>query len=173
MAETPPMANGTLFLPYLMAERTPWWDPDVKGAFLGLSLKTKRSELFKAVIEGICYNLNIIKDIYQDNYPFQNMRVFGGLAKSDIILQILADITGLELDIPNYLEEATSMGAAVIGGVGVGLFPSFSVIDNFIKITKTIYPDHKNNIIYDKYKYLLELGYYSLQELNQELTKIK
>jgi xylulokinase len=67
--KSPPGANGVIFLPYLLGERTPWWNPEAKGAFLGLTLEHTRADLLRAVMEGVTLNLSIILDILRTRVP--------------------------------------------------------------------------------------------------------
>ncbi len=69
--KSPPGANGIVFLPYLLGERTPRWNPDAKGALLGLTLEHTRADVLRAVMEGITLNLSIILDIFRDADPHQ------------------------------------------------------------------------------------------------------
>ncbi|KKL64563.1 hypothetical protein LCGC14_2163730, partial [marine sediment metagenome] len=104
----PPGANGLLFLPYLLGERSPRWNPDAKGAFVGLNLSHHRADMLRAVLEGITYNLELILAIFRREIEIDNMIVIGGGAKGAVWRQMMADIYNLEVRRPNYLEEATS-----------------------------------------------------------------
>ena len=63
IAQSTPTANGLLFLPYLMGERSPRWNPNARGAFIGLKMEHKRSDILRSVIEGIAMNLNVILNV--------------------------------------------------------------------------------------------------------------
>ena len=95
--------------------------------------------------------------------------MIGGGARNKIWQQILCDIFNVPVNVPNYLEEATSMGAAITAGVGVGAFDSFDVVDKFIKITDRNLPDRENNEKYRKTKELFEEAYISLVPLFEKL----
>lgn len=147
---TEPGAGSLLFLPYLLGERSPWWNPKASGAFVGLRVTTTRAQMHRAVLEGVAYNLRIILDLLDSDGRASVLRVVGGGAKSRVWLQILADVFQRELVVPRYLEEATSMGAAVCGGIGIGAFPDFSVIDRFNPVAGRIVPRPKTYDIYEK-----------------------
>ncbi|MCL2622681.1 MAG: xylulokinase [Planctomycetaceae bacterium] len=179
LMESPPGANGLIFLPYLLGERSPRWNPDARGAFLGLTLATTRSDIVRSVMEGITYNLGLIVDIFRKELsvgvptvPMETMTIIGGGAKSSIWLQMMADIYDVKVQRPNFLEEATSMGAAVVGGVGVGLFPDFETIDRFIRIEETIEPNRENQTHYAKMKPLFDKAYFALVDLFADMSKI-
>ena len=147
---TEPGAGSLLFLPYLLGERSPWWNPKATGAFLGLRVTTTRAQMHRAVLEGVAYNLRIILDLLDSEGKPSALRMVGGGAKSRVWLQILADVFQRELVVPRYLEEATSMGAAVCGGIGIGAFPDFSVIDRFNPVVGRILPRPETYDIYKK-----------------------
>lgn len=144
IAHSPAGSNNVVFLPYLLGERSPRWNPDAKGAFMGLKITSTKDDILRSVLEGVGYNLKVIIDILDSKININDMVVIGGGAKSMVWLQILADIWQKTLHIPEYLEEATSMGAAICGGVGIGVFDSFDVINNFNPIKKSIIPNENN-----------------------------
>lgn len=170
--KSPTGANGVIFLPYMLGERTPWWNPNARGAFIGLNLATKREDMLRAVLEGITMNLGIIVNIFRGHVPIDAITVIGGGAKSALWRQMMADIYGCKVQSLNFLEEATSMGAAVIGGVGAGLFKDFDVIDKFIKVEHTAMPNTQNQEQYRKMTAILEKSYRALVEVYDELAAL-
>ena len=165
IATSPPGANGLVFLPYLLGERTPRWNPDAKGALIGLTLAHTRADVLRAVMEGVTLNLSIILDIFRARTPVSEITVIGGGAKSDVWRRIMADVYQAEILKPNYLEEATSMGAAIIGGVACGAFKDFDVADKFIQVTDRVRPDRATAAAYAQAKDLLNESYDSLAHL--------
>lgn len=163
--KSPPGANGIVFLPYLLGERTPRWNPDAKGAFIGLTLEHTRADVLRAVMEGITLNLSIILDIFREQIPVGEITVIGGGAKGDVWRRIMADVYQADILKPNYLEEATSMGAAIIGGVGCGVFKDFDVAGRFIEITDRTRPDPALKSVYQEAKGLLNDSYDALAPL--------
>ena len=148
--DTPAGSNGIVFLPYLLGERSPHWNPNAKGAFVGIKLTNKRGDMLRSVLEGVTFNLNMIIDIFKSRIDIEEATFIGGGAKGRVWRQILADITNVPVLIPNYLEEATSIGAAVIGGVGVGALKDYSEIDRFIRVVDKVNPIKENQEIYQK-----------------------
>lgn len=130
---SPVGAKGLMFLPYLLGERSPRWNNHAKGAYIGLTFEHTREDMIRAVMEGVGYNLNMILEAFN---RYENrigeLIVLGGGARNPAWLQVLSDIFGLPLNVPNYLEEAASMGAAITAGVGVGAFRNFDIIDKFL-----------------------------------------
>jgi xylulokinase len=162
---SPPGARGVLFLPYMLGERSPRWNPEAKGAFLNLNLETKREDLFRSVLEGITMNLEIILHIFRSELSIDQLLVIGGGAKGAVWNQIMADIFEIEILVPKYLEEATSMGAAIIGGVGCGAFGSFDEADRFIQVTRSILPRKETQGVYRPLKALFEAAYAATEPL--------
>ena len=165
IAASPVGANGLVFLPYLLGERTPRWNPDAKGALIGLTLAHTRADVMRAVMEGVTLNLSIILDIFRQRTPITEITVIGGGAKGAVWRKIMADVYQAEVLKPNYLEEATSMGAAIIGGVGCGVFKDFDVADRFIRVTDRVSPDPSAARVYAEAKSLLNDSYESLVHL--------
>jgi len=172
IAQSTPGANGILFLPYMLGERTPWWNPDARGAFIGLNLASKREDVLRAVMEGVTMNLGIIVNIFRRHVPMDVITVIGGGAKSAVWRQMMADIYDCPVESLNFLEEATSMGAAVIGGVAVGLFKDFEVIHRFIKVDHVSTPNPANQQRYRQMMPLLEKSYRALVPVYEDLAKI-
>lgn len=170
--KSPPGAKGLLFLPYLLGERSPRWNPDARGAFIGLKLEHKRPDILRSVMEGITFNLNIILDIFKSQVPIDNITIIGGGAKGEIWRQIMADIYNIPVRKPNYLEEATCIGAAIIGGIGIGLFDGFEVVERFIKTESELLPTKSNLALYQQLKSVFDNSYYALEPIYQELAQI-
>lgn len=148
-------ANGLLYLPYILGERSPRWNPNARGAFIGLKMEHQRKDLIRACVEGIIMNLSIILNVFQQStIDIKALNVIGGLAKSKEIRQIIADVYGLEIRKLRRVDEATSMGAAVAAGIGVGELKDFNDISKFIEIEDVARPQ-KN--CFEEYKKLKEI----------------
>ncbi len=169
---SPPGSRGLFFLPYLLGERTPRWNPDAKGAFVGLTLEHRREDIMRAVLEGVAFNLGIIVDIFKRQIPIREIIVIGGGAKGKVWREIMADIYETDILKPNYLEEATSMGAAIIGGIGSGVFPDFNVIERFITIESRQKPDSERVMRYRKMKPLFDECYHALSGIYAKLKNL-
>lgn len=147
-------ANGILYLPYLLGERSPHWNPNAKGAFIGLKMENTHADMLRSVVEGVGLNLKLILDILKSQISIPEVLVMGGLAKSEKILQILADVFGVDVLPLNYMEEASSIGAATAAGVGVGAFTGIDEVSRFVRPVKRISPKAENHV---KYQDLLRL----------------
>lgn len=162
--ESPAGAKGLVFLPYLLGERSPRWNPDTSGSFLGIKMDHKKCDYIRAVLEGVAMNLDIILTAHRENVSIHELVLTGGGAKGDVAAQILADVLELPLYRLDNVESATSIAAAMIAGVGIGVFDDFSVVDQFVKREKVFEPNLGNREVYKKQKELFEMGYQCLKK---------
>jgi xylulokinase len=167
-----PGSNALLFLPYLLGERSPRWNSNARGAFVGMKMEHTRADMLRSVIEGIAMNLNIILDIMKKDIDVKEMILIGGMAKGNVQRQILADVFDMDVLKVNYLDEATSMGAAVTAGVGIGELAGFHEIDKFIKIEDRQAPIAANVEKYNKIKPVFDSAYFALEKVYDELANI-
>lgn len=170
VSKSPIGAKKLLFLPYLIGERSPRWNDKAKGTFAGLTLNHNRGDMLRSVLEGVGYNLDVILTAFRKSgSDIDNLILIGGGARNKIWQQILADIFGISVLVPDYLEEATSMGAAITAGVGIGAFENFDVVDKFIKIKEENKPDLSKNEKYTEMKKLFDEAYYSLKPVFEKM----
>lgn len=173
---SPPGANGLLFLPYLLGERSPRWDQNARGAFIGLDIRTGKGDISRSILEGVGFNLKIILEILEQGTAaakIDEIIMIGGGAKGEVWLQILSDIWQKPLVIPRYTEEATSLGAAVCGGIGAGVFKDFSVIRLFNSPVKQIIPNRNHASKYAKLFPLFNRAYEALVDVNRGLVELE
>lgn len=163
IAKSPAGSNGILFLPYLLGERAPRWNSEATGCFVGLKMVNSRCDVLRSVVEGIGYNLRIVLDEFTGSgLDPESIALVGGMAKGAVERQIFADIWNHRILKLNYTEEAGSIGAAVIGGVGIGVFDSFDAVNSFWQVTDTVDPDPANAAVYEKYLPVFNQTYESL-----------
>ncbi len=151
--------NSVFYLPYLMGERTPHNNANARGAFVGLSMDTTRSDMTLAVLEGVAFGLRDAVEIARNlGIRVDRIRAIGGGAKSPLWCDILANVMNVKVDKINC-EEGPGYGAAILAAVGCGVFASCEeAADSFIKVTKTIDPDAATVAKYEKrYKVFREL----------------
>ncbi len=150
--EVPCGSRGLLFLPYLMGERSPLWDPDARGCFLGLTMVHTKSHMVRAVLEGVAYNMRSIAEAFEElGQQFKTIRFIGGGAKSRLWRAIFSDVLGKPIERLNFIDEATSVGAAIAGGVGTGIFASLEDAERFVRVEEEVQPDEKNVRLYNGY----------------------
>lgn len=169
---TPVGANALLFLPYLMGERCPRWNSDARGAFMGLKMEHAVGDLMRSVVEGVAMNLDIIVNILKNAVDIREMLVVGGMAQGDIQQQIFADVYGMDVVRLRHLEEATSIGAAVIAGVGTGELSGFDQVSRFNERFSIKNPHIKNVEKYRNIKEIFEECYQSQLPIYEKLRTI-
>jgi xylulokinase len=147
-----PGAEGLIFHPYLQGEGSPYDDPHLRGDFLGLSLHHNRSHLVRAVIEGVAFSLlDSIQSIKEKGIKIKPpLKFIGGGAKSDLWINILADVLGYDAIVPKNSDP--SVGAAILAGVGNGVFKNLldgQKINN--EEARKIKYSKNNNKLYNNY----------------------
>ncbi len=118
-------SEGLLFLPYLSGERTPYPDPLARGSFVGLTLRHRRAHLTRSVLEGVAFSMRDCFSLLQGAGlgSVSEVRIAGGGAKGALWRKIVASVLGLPMVTVNSTEGG-AYGAALLGGVGVGAWPS-------------------------------------------------
>jgi xylulokinase len=123
-AATPPGADGVLWAPYLMGERTPHLDPDIRAALVGLAAHHGRGHIVRAVLEGVAFSLRDTFTIFSElQIPVERIRLGGGGARSPLWRQIQADVYGHAVETVKA-DEGAAFGAAVLAGVGTRIWAS-------------------------------------------------
>jgi xylulokinase len=149
-AETATAAeDGLYFLPHLLGERSPYWNPEAAGAFLGIGRHHDRQHLTRAVLEGVAFNLLTCLDAFRENgAPVTRVDAIGGGAASAVWLRILADVWGCTVRRRTIAEEANSLGTAVTAAVGLGLVDGFGVARDLSEATAEFTPDPGRHAAY-------------------------
>ncbi len=169
--ESPPGARSLVYLPYLMGERSPRWNPDAKAAFIGLTATHTAGDLTRSVLEGVAYNLNVILSVFRNDAPAHEVIAIGGGAANETWLQILADVWNVEILVPQQLEDATSMGAAICAGVAVGVYPDFSVARSFNPVERRITPRQEHGSTYRRMIEIFDESYQALTDVFGKLSE--
>ena len=123
-AEIPAGSDGLLWTPYLMGERTPHLDSKARGALVGLTASHTRAHVVRAILEGVAFSLRDTFTLFREmNVPVTSIRLGGGGARSPLWRQIQADVYARSVEIVEA-EEGAAYGAALLAGVGAGVWPS-------------------------------------------------
>ncbi len=164
-------SGGLIFLPYLMGERCPFWNPDARGCFIGLSMLHSKSHMIRSVLEGVAYNMKLIEEAFiEQGADLSTIRMIGGGAKSPLWRTIFADVMEKRIARLNFNEEATSIGAAIAGGVGVGMFSSIIEAHKFVRIEEEAVPNAKNVSVYREYYEIFKKSYEQLVKVFSVLS---
>ncbi len=161
ISPTPAASKGLLFLPYLKGERTPYLDPQARGAFVGLRLQHDRGDLTRAIMEGVVFALKESLEIFKElGIEITSVTAWGGGAKNKIWRQIQADIFNLPILISST-QEGSAYGAAITAAVGTGIYPTIKeACQEWIKIKAKVLPTPKNVALYNQ-AYLIYRGLYA------------
>ncbi|MBB6632579.1 xylulokinase [Cohnella thailandensis] len=168
-------AHGLVFLPYLMGERVPLWDTDARGVFFGIERTHMRRDMARAVFDSTGYVIRQIIEVMQEfDMSVKRIRLSGGLARVNLISQIKADVTNMEVIVVDEFE-TTALGAAILVGFGTKQYSSiFDGAAACVRERMIIMPNYKNQQIYNEMFELFKESYLSLKSLfNKRITTVK
>ena len=150
-AESPAGAAGLLFHPYLRGERSPHWNPHLRGNFVGIGAHHEQAHFARAVMEGVAFSLRDCRDAVQAlGEPMASYRIVGGGSRSALWRQILCDVLGVPLIVP-AAEDAT-YGAALLAGVAAGVFTDWqAALSTCICEEIVLQPDVATHELYSRY----------------------
>ena len=171
VAKAPAGSGGVLFTPWLHGNRCPFEDPTAAGMFFGIRLETGKTELIRAVLEGICYHLRWMLECEARKVKISDtIRFVGGGALSPVTSQILADITGHTIEVVESPQNVGSVGAAAIAAVGLGLIPDLDRVRSFIPVQSSYVPDRKAHAVYNHYYETFKKLYAANKKLFRSLS---
>jgi xylulokinase len=169
-AAVAPGAGGLLFLPYLLGERSPHWDPHARAAFVGLTMAHTQAHLVRSVLEGTAMNLRTILDCFRRlGLAPSALWAVGGGAGSALYLSMLASALELPISVASGAGSATGLGAAVAAGVGIGLFDSWHTVKDVRTALATHRPEPAAVKVYETLQPVFEAAYRSLEDTNERL----
>ncbi len=141
LAEKVGVENSVYMVPAFTGLGAPHWDPDARGALFGLTRDTGIAEIVTAGLQSVCYQTkDLIRAIQNDGARLQELRVDGGMAVNDWVMQFLADILNVPVDRPR-VTETTALGAAYLAGLQVGLYQGLDDIAAMWERERRFKPD--------------------------------
>ena len=147
----PPGAGGVVFAPWLHGNRCPFEDPAAAGMFFNIRLDTGKTELIRAVLEGVCFHLRWMLECQAKKIPTSDpVRFVGGGALSPVTCQILADVTGRTVETVASPQNAGSVGAAAVMAVGLGIAPDLDGVGALIPPERRFSPNAAHRAAYDR-----------------------
>ncbi len=162
--KVPAGSNGLIVLPFFTGERAPYWNADARGMFFGLTLNHDKRHIIRAILEGICYRMkSVLASLEEITGQAQEIRVSGSFTRSEVWLQILADVLGREISLPN-VEEGAAFGAAILGFYTVGLLPSIDVTADMVGIKKVFKPNLADTAKYEQLYSIYQQLYWNVQQ---------
>ena len=170
--DVPPGAGGVIFTPWLHSNRCPFEDPLSTGMFFGIKLETGKTQLIRAVLEGVFYHLRWMLECQDKKLKTSDpVRFVGGGALSDVSCQMLADITGRKIETVASPQNVGAVGAAAVTAVGLGIIPDIDCVREFIPAVKTFMPDSRKHKLYEPYYQTFKKLYKTNSRLYKELSK--
>lgn len=151
-SNVPAGSEGLLFLPYLLGERAPLWNPDARGAYIGLNIKHEKKHFVRAAIEGIIYEIYSIGKILEEHRSIEQLSVNGSFGTIPFCTQMLADIFNKPVYLrPGY--DSVSFGTYMVAATEMGIYASLDDATAQFTLPLMQYPDKENHMVYaDSFK---------------------
>ena len=170
-AISPIGSGGVFFAPYFFGADSPYFDNKARGAFIGLTNNTGRENIIRSVIEGLNYQFRGMLEAFEDaaNSSAEKIVAAGGATKNEFWMQNKAEIAGKPIEVP-AVEEATPLGAALISGIGIGIYKNEEeAYKETYRVGSVYEPDGKNKKLYDEYYQIFKRLYFDLNEINNSI----
>jgi len=169
----PAGSNKLIFLPYLAGERAPIWDPNARGAFIGLTMNHGRREMTRAVVESVGFAIRDIITVIEENDLYvDDIRITGGQARSAQWIQIKADITGKRFLVP-VMKDAELAGDLCIALFGLGHYDSLAeAAETAVRIERVLEPNKENKRVYDDLFSVYRESYAGLKKAFGDISRI-
>lgn len=166
-SKVPTDPTGMLVLPHWQGAATPYMDINSVGAIVGFNMNTDRYKVYRALMEGIAYEMKMnILSLNDAGVNIDRLTACGGGSRSQVWLQMRADIFNLPIDVLE-VEEAGTLGATILAGIACGLFKSIEDgVARLVKIKKTYNPNQKNHEIYMDYFEKYQKMYKHIKQIN-------
>lgn len=149
--DVPAGSRGVIFTPWLHGNRNPFEDPNARGMFFGLGIESTSADMVHAVIEGVCLHLKWQMTAMEKLTPTSEViRFVGGGALAPLTCQILADVLGKKVETVDSPQNAGSVGAAALMGIGLGLYESFKDVKESVPVTASYEPRKENTEVYEE-----------------------
>ena len=171
-AASPPGSGGALFLPHMNGSGCPVVDSRSRGGFVGLSDRTTRGDMLRALIEGLDYQLlDIIRGMESNlGLEISKLLVVGGAARNAFWMQNKADMIGRTIEVPE-VEDASTLGAAMLAGIGVGVYRDEKDAAEHVRAPRTIYePDARAAACYAAWFPIYKTIYPALRQINHAVS---
>lgn len=172
VALIPAGSEGLIYHPYLLGERSPYWDPFLRSSFTGATMNHRKPHFLRALMEGVAFSLKDCYRVIEDmKLKVKEFIIIGGGSRSNVWCQIVSDVFSHDIIKPSVSD--ASYGAAIIAGVGIGLFSDLKeAVKKCNRIEKVYRPNKENSNIYKKlFKIYLEI-HDRLKDIYRNLNNI-
>ncbi len=141
-------SDGLIFLPYLLGERAPIWNPNARGSYFGINIKHERQHFIRATIEGILYEIYSIGKTLEEHRSIKSLSVNGSFASIPFCAQMIADIFNKPVSVSS---DTTSRGSFLMSATDMGKYQSLEEASNSVVLTDTYQPHEYHHKTYQKY----------------------
>ncbi len=158
-----PGSDGLLFLPFLAGERAPYWNANARGTFFGLTLYHQKKHMIRSVLEGVMFRIHSVLSVLEELAgPTVEIRASGGFARSNFWSQMLADVSGTRLVIPNSIE-SSGLGAAKLGLLAMGEIVDLQELNHWVHIEREHEFQADHHLIYQELAMIYMRVYHQLK----------
>jgi xylulokinase len=173
-----PGAKGIFYIPYLRGGGGPHWNPNSRGAFVGLSLSHDKNDMARSVLEGVAFNFRwMMEETKRAGVPLeerQSIRVIGGGARNDQWVQVYADVLGSDFQIVKDPHEATARGGFISAAVGLKWYRDYSeAAKETVIIEKVIKPNLEYHAVYDEVYPVFKSVYQALELVFNDISRLQ
>lgn len=170
-ASAEPGSHGLIFNPWMFGERSPIPDTTVRGGFINLSLDHRGRDMVRSLFEGVALHGRwMLEGVRTCGFDDVVLRAIGGGAKSDLWMQIFADVLGVNIEAVAEPQHSGARGAALIAAVGLGAYPDYVSLRNVIKIRQTFTPRSEYASLYDEAFITFKESYKRLKKLYRRVN---
>ena len=168
----PPGSEGLMVLDYWQGNRTPYTDAQARGMLWGLSLRHEKKHIYRAIIEGICYGSeHIFRTLRENGLDLKEIIASGGPVKSQLWMQIHADVSGLPISLTR-VADAGVLGSAILAAVGAGTYPNIQeAARHMVHADRRIEPDPARHQEYQFYVDKYIATYPQMRDLMHDMVK--
>jgi xylulokinase len=171
-AKAEPGSSGLIFCPWMYGERSPIPDTTVRGGYVNLSLDHKDGDVARSVFEGVAQHVRWqLEGMRGCGFSDVILRVIGGGAKSDLWMQVFADVTGVVIERVAEPQESGARGAALIAALGLGYYRDFASIRDVVRVSGVFAPRDEYREVYDEQFDYFKDTYYSLKKLYRRMNR--
>lgn len=163
-AQVPAGSDGLIFLPFLLGERAPYWNANARGVFFGLSMAHDKKHMIRAVLEGVAYRIHsVVQALEELAGPANEIRASGGFARSAFWRQMMADVLGTPVLVPDSIE-SSGLGAAQLGLYAMGEVNDFSGIHDWVAAGHRHSAEQKHDEVYNQLLPIYHQVYWNLKD---------
>jgi len=165
-------SEGLLFLPYLLGERAPLWNPNARGSYFGINIKHERKHFVRATIEGILYEIYSIGKMLEEHRTITALSVNGSFAAIPFCTQLISDIFNKPVSIINN-SNSIGLGAFLLNATDMGIFPNLDEAAKSVVFQETFQPRQSDHKIYTQYFEIFERLSTKLEDEFEKIAQLQ